>query len=163
MRSNDGGIYSKDRVTILTTIFHDKVDGLLNRLDVEDFVDHLHRLMFAAFTEMDNKEIPFEIQAFHALLETPDYAKEKRKCGVHEGHSLTGAADIVLAEFINPANFEYYFRKLRSDRMRRWILRLSDQVKEKALNPLIDPLDTLRWAEQQSAKATRKSKLEVEV
>ena len=148
---------------VLSTVFHDQDDDKLDRLDIEDFVDYLHRLMLCVFKGMKSQGIPFEIQSLHETLKNPIYEHEKKMCGVRPEESLARAADIVLSEFINPANFEYYFRVLRSDRMRRFIMRSTDKVRDRALNKAHDPLDTIRWSIEQSKKAILISKLEVEV
>jgi hypothetical protein len=114
--------------------------------------------------ELRKRDAPLEQQALDALLRTPDYdnATTKRVCGVQRGSSLPAAAQLVLLEFSNPANLEYYFRVIRQDRLRRSLIRLGNMTIEKAREKPLDPLKVIAWVAKEAKRLTRESGLQVQ-
>ena len=149
---------------VLSTTFATRNLRMLRVLDEKDFTDQLHKLLLKAFKELRKRDAPLEQKALDSLLRTPDYdnAKTKRLCGVNREESLPAAAQLVLLEFSNPANLEYYFRVIRQDRMRRALFRLGTTIHEKARNKPLDPMDTIAWVAKEAKRLTRESGLQVE-
>ena len=148
---------------VLATVFHTNDQERIAQLDEADFVDRLNSLLLRAMKELVANGAPLEYIPLCDLLRTPAYEKSKALVEIRKDGAIADAVTLVLDEFINPANLEYYWRLLRQERLRRWLLKFSGIVHDRAVERGRDPLETARWAEKQVRLNIRVSKLEVEV
>jgi len=148
---------------VLSTVFATRNLRMLRVLDARDFTDTLHKLLLKAMKELRQRDAPLEQQALDSLLRTPDYENKatKKECGVREG-SMAAAAQLVLLEFSNPANLEYYFRVIRQDRLRRSLIWHGKKTIEKAREKPLDPLKVIAWVAKEAKRLTRESGLQVQ-
>ena len=148
---------------VLATVFHTNDQDRIKQLDEADFVDKLNSLLIRAMKELVATDTPLEYIPLCDLLRTPAYEKSKALVEIRKDGAIADAVTLVLDEFINPANLEYYWRLLRQERLRRALIKHSVYTRERAVDRGMDPLDTARWAEKQARQLIRKSQLEVEV
>ena len=148
---------------VLATVFHTNDQERIANLDEADFVDKLNSLLLRAMKELVAKGAPLEYIPLCDLLRTPDYEKSKALVEIRKDGAIADAVTLVLDEFINPANLEYYWRLLRQERLRRWLLKFSGTIHDKAIDRGMDPLETAKWAVKQACLNIKASQLEVEV
>ena len=148
---------------VLATVFHTNDQERIANLDEADFVDKLNSLLLRAMKELVAKGAPLEYIPLCDLLRTPAYEESRELVEIRKAGAIADAVTLVLDEFINPANLEYYWRLLRQERLRRWLLRLSGTIHDRAVARDQDPLETTHWIIKQARINIKASQLEVEV
>ena len=143
---------------VLAAIFQNCDTDVLERMEITDFTNHLHSLIFSALTELHEKKWGFD--QLPALLKEERYACQAKKCGVNDPQGLPAAALLVLDRVVDGINLEYFMRVLREDRARRWVMQFGDSVKRKVRNGT-PPMEVLDWVEKRVKKIRRTLKLEV--
>ena len=131
---------------ILATCYQSGLTDMLMRLDPEDFVDPLHVLLLCELKNMVAANEPFDPVATARWFKLKRVMDRAKVAKIKE--DVAHLAADVLTSFAAPASVVYYFKVLRTERLRRAICRLSVGLQEKNMDEPRHPMKVLRWAKE---------------
>ena len=174
MKKTQGTPYSKEfpadldnERVVLATIFHGNDPYWLKMLDKADFVDPLHRTIVDVIQDMVASKAPLNYISLKRVVTDRYETKAIRDyCSIQtaEGQEpMYLAMVLVLDTFCPNTTITYHWRELRGDRCRRKLMILSDEIRYRAKDLAVSPLDTYKWLLSGLPKTIKKTGLEVEL
>jgi replicative DNA helicase len=138
---------------MLATVWLAKDFLMLMRLDEADFASPFHQWLYRHLRALVDDEEPLDMVALQQRLKKPG-AFEGLSASDQDGHRA--AIGDLLSAWAPPANVEYYFRVLRTERLKRAVGRLADSMRDRIEKRQHNPAAVLEWAAEQINRLLRK-------
>lgn len=126
---------------------------MVMRLDENDFIDPFHQWLYRHLRGLVDDNEPLDMVALQRRLKKPNAFHGLSK---DEQEKHRAALAELLTAWAPPAHVEYYFRTLRTERLKRAIARLADTMRERTEQRQHDPAAVLTWAGEQIDRLLRK-------
>lgn len=127
--------------------------GMLERLDVKDFVDPWHVFLFEEFRSMWEAGEPLADGVALARWFRSKDCRGRYRAKLGEKLDLTQAmarfAQQHSEDWVTSAHDEYYFRVLRKERLRRALITLGTTIVRMAEEELREPWEVLNYNDSQ--------------
>lgn len=127
---------------------------MVRRLDGEDFIEPFNRWLLGVFKAVVDDGDPLDMVAVKRRWRRPGGLDGLTPAEVE---LLPGTVADLLRETHTAAHKRYYFRVLRTERLRRAVGRLSDAMRERIEKYQHDPAATLAWAGEQIERLLTKA------